>query len=284
MTGRVDGKVALITGGGARAGTQPCRVRLAAEGADIIAVDICATFDRVPWPRVRRPRTSPRPPTWSRTSGGRIVTAEVDVRDFNALKAAVDSGVEQLGRLDIIAANAGIGTTGVKLDRMDGGPLAGDDRRQPQRGVEDGESRCAPHAGRRPGRLDHPDQLGRRGRRPTRSHRALRRGQTRRGRPDAQLRRRTGPPFDPGELRASDPRQQPDVDERERPTACSGPDLANPGPDDLAPDLPDLPHAADPVGHTRGHQQCGPVPGLGRRPATSPGSRCPSTPAACSEP
>ena len=48
----------------------------------------------------------------------RIVTAEVDVRDFDALKAAVDSGVEQLGRLDIVVANAGIGTTGVKLHKM----------------------------------------------------------------------------------------------------------------------------------------------------------------------
>jgi (+)-trans-carveol dehydrogenase len=48
----------------------------------------------------------------------RIVTAEVDVRDYDALKAAVDSGVEQLGRLDIDVANAGIGTTGVKLHKM----------------------------------------------------------------------------------------------------------------------------------------------------------------------
>ena len=46
------------------------------------------------------------------------MTAEVDVRDFDALKAALDSGVEQLGRLDIIVANAGIGTTGVKLHKM----------------------------------------------------------------------------------------------------------------------------------------------------------------------
>ena len=48
----------------------------------------------------------------------RIVTAEVDVRDFDALAAAVDSGVEQFGRLDIVVANAGIGTTGVKLHKM----------------------------------------------------------------------------------------------------------------------------------------------------------------------
>jgi len=47
------------------------------------------------------------------------VTAEVDVRDFDALKSAVDSGVEQLGRLDIIVANAGIGTSGAPLHKMD---------------------------------------------------------------------------------------------------------------------------------------------------------------------
>jgi NAD(P)-dependent dehydrogenase (short-subunit alcohol dehydrogenase family) len=52
-------------------------------------------------------------------AGGRVVTAEVDVRDFDALRAAVDGGVEQLGRLDVVVANAGISTTARKLHEAD---------------------------------------------------------------------------------------------------------------------------------------------------------------------
>ena len=48
----------------------------------------------------------------------RVVTAQVDVRDYAALKSAVESGVEQLGRLDIIVANAGIGNGGNKLHKI----------------------------------------------------------------------------------------------------------------------------------------------------------------------
>ena len=71
------------------------------------------------------------------------MTAEVDVRDYDALKAAVDSGVEQLGRLDIICANAGIGNGGQTLDKT-----SEDDWRdmidsQPLGGLEDRQSRCS---------------------------------------------------------------------------------------------------------------------------------------------
>lgn len=66
----------------------------------------------------------------------RIVTAEVDVRDFDALDAAVRSGVEHLGRLDIVVANAGIGNGGQAPGQNQRGRLARHDRRQPLRCLE----------------------------------------------------------------------------------------------------------------------------------------------------
>jgi len=116
VTGRVAGKVAFITGA-ARGQGRSHAVRLAEEGADIIAVDICRGF-----PDSTAPPATPddlaETADMVKNLGRRIVTAEVDVRDFDALKAAVDSGLEQLGRLDIVVANAGIGTSGVKLHKM----------------------------------------------------------------------------------------------------------------------------------------------------------------------
>ena len=116
MAGRVDGKVAFITGA-ARGQGRSHAVRLAEEGADIIAVDICRGFEHSPAPAAT-PEDLAETADMVKNLDRRIVTAEVDVRDFVALKAAVDSGVEQLGRLDIVVANAGIGTTGVKLHKM----------------------------------------------------------------------------------------------------------------------------------------------------------------------
>ncbi|GFG87700.1 MULTISPECIES: mycofactocin-coupled SDR family oxidoreductase [Mycolicibacter] len=116
MAGRVEGKVALITGA-ARGQGRSHAVRLAQEGADIIAVDVCARISSSKEIPAATPDDLAETADLVKGLDRRIVTAQVDVRDFDALKAAVDSGVEQLGRLDIIAANAGIGNGGDTLDK-----------------------------------------------------------------------------------------------------------------------------------------------------------------------
>ncbi|KUI38976.1 3-ketoacyl-ACP reductase [Mycobacterium sp. IS-1496] len=119
MAGRVEGKVAFITGA-ARGQGRAHAVRLAQEGADIIAVDICKQIDSVRIP-LSTPEDLAETADLVKGLNRRIYTAEVDTRDFDALKAAVDSGVEQLGRLDIIVANAGIGNGGETLDKTSEG-------------------------------------------------------------------------------------------------------------------------------------------------------------------
>ena len=100
MTGRVEGKVALITGA-ARGQGRSHAIRLAEEGADIIAVDICGPVDEVAYSlgtaadlqvTVKEVEARDR----------RIIAGKADVRDFAALKAVVDRGVVELGRLDIV--------------------------------------------------------------------------------------------------------------------------------------------------------------------------------------
>jgi (+)-trans-carveol dehydrogenase len=115
MTGRVEGKVAFITGA-ARGQGRAHAVRLAQESADIIAVDICKQIESVLVP-LSTPEDLAETADLVKGHNRRIYTAEVDVRDYAALKAAVDTGVEQLGRLDIIVANAGIGNGGHTLDK-----------------------------------------------------------------------------------------------------------------------------------------------------------------------
>ncbi|RDH78460.1 NAD(P)-dependent oxidoreductase [Mycolicibacterium moriokaense] len=119
MTGRVEGKVAFITGA-ARGQGRAHAVRLAEEGADIIAVDICKQIDSVRIP-LATPEDLAETADLVKGHNRRIYTAEVDTRDFDAMKAAVDAGVEQLGRLDIIVANAGIGNGGETLDKTSEG-------------------------------------------------------------------------------------------------------------------------------------------------------------------
>ncbi len=115
MAARLEGKVAFITGA-ARGQGRSHAVRMAQEGADIIGVDICRQVPNVNY-SMSTPEDLAETADLVKGHNRRIYTAEVDVRDYDALKSAVDAGVEQLGRLDIIVANAGIGIGGVTLDQ-----------------------------------------------------------------------------------------------------------------------------------------------------------------------
>ncbi|MFG3524941.1 mycofactocin-coupled SDR family oxidoreductase [Nocardia nova] len=116
MAGRVEGKVAFITGA-ARGQGRSHAVRLAQEGADIIAIDACKPVSGSDQIAASTPEDLAETADLVKGLGRRIVTAEVDVRDFRAVQTAVDTGVEQLGGLDIVVANAGIGNGGATLDR-----------------------------------------------------------------------------------------------------------------------------------------------------------------------
>ncbi|HEY1705337.1 MAG TPA: mycofactocin-coupled SDR family oxidoreductase [Trebonia sp.] len=108
--GRVAGKVAFITGA-ARGQGRSHAVRLAEEGADIIALDICAEIET----SVAEPAT---PEDLAETvrlveaQDRRIIARQADVRDYDALKAVVDEGVAEFGHLDIVSANAGMWSYG----------------------------------------------------------------------------------------------------------------------------------------------------------------------------
>jgi SDR family mycofactocin-dependent oxidoreductase len=109
--GKLDGKVAFITGA-ARGQGRSHALRLAEEGADIIAVDICQQLQSVGY---EMSTTADLEQTVKEVEalGRRIVAREVDVRDFKPLKAAFEDGVQELGSVEIVIANAGIGPGGM---------------------------------------------------------------------------------------------------------------------------------------------------------------------------
>jgi (+)-trans-carveol dehydrogenase len=98
---RLEGKVSFITGS-ARGQGRSHAVRLAEEWADIIAVDMASQIDTVPFP-MGTPEDMAQTVKAVESLDRRIVASQVDVRDYDALKAALDDGVAQLGRLDIVA-------------------------------------------------------------------------------------------------------------------------------------------------------------------------------------
>jgi SDR family mycofactocin-dependent oxidoreductase len=104
--GRLDGKVAFITGV-ARGQGRSHAVRLAHEGADIVGVDLCADVGSVGY-EMATPDDLAETVREVEALGRRIVATQADVRNSAAMKAAVDDGVRQLGRLDIVLANAGV--------------------------------------------------------------------------------------------------------------------------------------------------------------------------------
>jgi SDR family mycofactocin-dependent oxidoreductase len=108
MAGRVAGKVAFITGA-ARGQGRSHAVRLAEEGADIIAVDICEDVPTVGYAMASKEELA-ETGRLVEALDRRIVTVKADVRDQDALREGVDAAVAELGRLDIVVANAGICT------------------------------------------------------------------------------------------------------------------------------------------------------------------------------
>jgi (+)-trans-carveol dehydrogenase len=104
--GALEGKVAFITGAGRGQGRSHS-VRLAQEGADIIAVDVCAPIPTAPYPMAASADLDETVRLVEET-GRQIVAMEADVRDLGALQKAVDAGVAEFGRVDIVLANAGI--------------------------------------------------------------------------------------------------------------------------------------------------------------------------------
>jgi SDR family mycofactocin-dependent oxidoreductase len=105
-TERLAGRVAVITGA-ARGQGRSHAIRLAEEGADVVLIDACVDHPTVEYPM-------PTPADLTETAelvekiGRRAITAIADVRDLQTLTSAVDAAVAELGRLDIVVANAGI--------------------------------------------------------------------------------------------------------------------------------------------------------------------------------
>jgi SDR family mycofactocin-dependent oxidoreductase len=104
--GRVQGKVAFITGA-ARGQGRSHAVRLAEEGADIIAVDLCEDLASVNYP-LSTPEDLAQTAALVEALDRRIITRIADVRDLGQLQDAVQAGLSEFGRIDIAVANAGI--------------------------------------------------------------------------------------------------------------------------------------------------------------------------------
>jgi (+)-trans-carveol dehydrogenase len=106
MAGRLEGKVALISGA-ARGQGRSHAVRLAQEGADVIAFDVCRQLDTVEYP-MAAPEDLKETVRLVEQLDRRIIARELDVRESRGLAELVADGVSEFGRLDVVCANAAI--------------------------------------------------------------------------------------------------------------------------------------------------------------------------------
>src|SRR5215204_4353780 len=104
--GRVQGKVAFVTGA-ARGQGRSHAVRLAEEGADIIAVDLCQDIATIGYP-MAKPEDLEETANLVEKTGRGVVTAQADVREAGQLREALERGIAEFGKVDIVVAQAGI--------------------------------------------------------------------------------------------------------------------------------------------------------------------------------
>lgn len=116
MSGRLEGKVAFITGGAKGQGRSHA-VRFAQEGADIIVVDLLGDIPSTPYAQGTEADLA-ETVRQVEALDHRIIARQADVRDYDGLKAALDEAVAELGHLDIVSANAGIINGFVPSDRL----------------------------------------------------------------------------------------------------------------------------------------------------------------------
>jgi SDR family mycofactocin-dependent oxidoreductase len=107
MAGTLEGRVAFVTGA-ARGQGRAHAVRLAAEGADVVAIDVCGPIsDTITYPAATSEELAETARLVEGT-GRKVLAREVDIRDLAAQQQVVADAVEQFGRLDIVVANAGV--------------------------------------------------------------------------------------------------------------------------------------------------------------------------------
>jgi NAD(P)-dependent dehydrogenase (short-subunit alcohol dehydrogenase family) len=104
--GRQAGRTALVTGAGRGQGRAHA-VRLAGEGANIIAIDICRDIASVPY-ALATPDDLAETARLVEGAGTKVVALSADTRDRDGLAAATDAGLAEFGGLDLVVANAGI--------------------------------------------------------------------------------------------------------------------------------------------------------------------------------